>query len=38
VTAEGAAGYSLDLAPPGERDPTTWFAGVRRDDLAAVRD
>jgi hypothetical protein len=29
-TAEGAAGYGLDLAPPGERNPTTWFAGVRR--------
>jgi hypothetical protein len=22
--------YSVDLAPEGERDPTTWFAGIRR--------
>jgi hypothetical protein len=30
VISDGAAGYSLDLAPPEHRNPTTWFAGVRR--------
>jgi hypothetical protein len=24
------AGYSIDMAPEGQRNPTTWFAGVRR--------
>jgi len=30
VSGDDATGYSLDLAPPGKRDPTTWFGAVRR--------
>jgi hypothetical protein len=30
VLGDGPTGYSLDLASPGARNPTTWFAGVRR--------
>ena len=30
VSADDAKGYSLDLAPPEERNPTTWFGGVMR--------
>ena len=30
VSADDAKGYSLDLAPAGERNPTTWFGGVMR--------
>jgi hypothetical protein len=29
VTGDTPTGYGLDMAPEGERDPTTWFAGVR---------
>jgi hypothetical protein len=29
VTADGPSGYLLDMAPEGERDPSTWFAGIR---------
>jgi len=29
VTTDGPTGYGLDMAPEGERDPTTWFAGTR---------
>jgi hypothetical protein len=29
VTADGPTGYGLDMAPDGERDPSTWFAGTR---------
>jgi hypothetical protein len=29
VTADGPTGYGLDMAPEGERDPSTWFAGTR---------
>jgi hypothetical protein len=29
VTADGPSGYVLDMAPEGERDPSTWFAGTR---------
>ena len=29
VTADGPKGYGLDMAPEGQRDPTTWFAGTR---------
>ena len=29
VTADGPKGYGLDLAPEGEREPSTWFAGTR---------
>ena len=29
VTADGPKGYGLDMAPEGERDPSTWFAGTR---------
>ena len=29
VTADGPKGYGLDLAPEGERDPSTWFGGTR---------
>ena len=29
VTADGPGGYGLDMAPEGERDPSTWFAGTR---------
>jgi hypothetical protein len=30
VSGETATTYGVDMAPPEERDPTTWFAGVRR--------
>ena len=30
VTADGPKGYGLDLAPEGEREPSTWFGGTRR--------
>ena len=30
VSADNEKGYSLDLAPPEERNPTTWFGGVMR--------
>jgi hypothetical protein len=30
VSADDGKGYSLDLAPPEARDPTTWFGGVMR--------
>jgi hypothetical protein len=30
VSADDEKGYSLDLAPPEERNPTTWFGGVMR--------
>ena len=30
VTADGPDGYGVDMAPESERNPTTWFAGVRR--------
>ena len=29
VTADGPNGYGLDMAPDGEREPSTWFAGTR---------
>jgi hypothetical protein len=29
VTADGPKGYGLDMAPDGQRDPSTWFAGTR---------
>jgi len=29
VTADGPSGYVLDMAPEGQRDPSTWFAGTR---------
>ena len=29
VAYDAPAGYGVDMAPEGERDPTTWFAGVR---------
>jgi hypothetical protein len=29
VTVDGPAGFGLDMAPEGERDPMTWFAGTR---------
>ena len=29
VTYDSPTGYGVDMAPEGERDPTTWFAGVR---------
>jgi hypothetical protein len=29
VTADGPKGYGLDMAPVGEREPSTWFAGTR---------
>jgi hypothetical protein len=29
VAYDTPAGYGVDMAPEGERDPTTWFAGVR---------
>lgn len=29
VAGETATSYALDLAPPEERTPATWFAGVR---------
>lgn len=30
VTADDATSYGVDMAPPAERNPTTWFGGVRR--------
>jgi hypothetical protein len=30
VIDDSHGGYSIDMAPEGERNPTTWFAGVRR--------
>lgn len=30
VTLDGPDGYGVDMAPEGERNPTTWFGGVRR--------
>lgn len=29
VSADGPTGYAVDMAPETERNPTTWFAGVR---------
>jgi hypothetical protein len=29
VTADGPTGFGLDMAPEGQRDPSTWFAGTR---------
>ena len=29
VADEGTAMYGVDMAPEGERDPSTWFAGTR---------
>ena len=29
VAGEGTAMYGVDMAPEGERDPSTWFAGTR---------
>jgi hypothetical protein len=29
VTYDSPEGYGVDMAPEGQRDPTTWFAGVR---------
>jgi len=29
VTADGPKGYGLDIAPEGEREASTWFAGTR---------
>jgi hypothetical protein len=29
VTADEPKGYGLDMAPEGQRDPSTWFAGTR---------
>lgn len=29
VTDDSNVGYGVDTAPEGQRDPTTWFAGVR---------
>ena len=29
VTGAGTAMYGVDMAPEGERDPSTWFAGTR---------
>lgn len=29
VTYDQPTGYGVDMAPEGERDPTSWFAGVR---------
>ena len=30
VSADDETNYGVDMAPPGERNPTTWFAAVRR--------
>jgi hypothetical protein len=30
VTGESSDGFAVDMAAEGERDPTTWFGGVRR--------
>ncbi len=29
VTDDGPTTYAIDCAPPGEQNPTTWFAGLR---------
>lgn len=29
VMADGPTGFGLDMAPEGQRDPSTWFAGTR---------
>jgi hypothetical protein len=29
VSHDQPTGYGVDMAPEGERDPTSWFAGVR---------
>ena len=29
VSADGPTGYGVDMAPETERNPTTWFGGVR---------
>jgi hypothetical protein len=29
VSADGPTGYGVDMAPEAERNPTTWFGGVR---------
>jgi len=29
ATGAGTAMYGVDMAPEGERDPSTWFAGTR---------
>lgn len=29
VSADGPTGYAVDMAPETERNPTTWFGGVR---------
>ena len=29
VSADGPTGYGVDMAPESERNPTTWFAGIR---------
>ena len=29
VTADGPKGYTLDMAPEGQRDPSTWFGATR---------
>jgi hypothetical protein len=31
VTDDGPTTYAVDVAPEGERNPTTWFGGVRLD-------
>jgi hypothetical protein len=30
VTADGPDGYGVDMAAPSDRNPTTWFGGIRR--------
>jgi hypothetical protein len=30
VTENGPDGYGVEMAPEAERNPTTWFGGVRR--------
>lgn len=30
VSADDEQNFAVDMAPPGERNPTTWFAAVRR--------
>ena len=30
VSYDEPTGYGVDMAPAGERNPTTWFGGVRR--------
>jgi hypothetical protein len=29
VSTDGPTGYGVDMAPDSERNPTTWFGGVR---------